>query len=551
MASKQVTAAVAVDGAQRSGPLAESSSSQRTLAPSSGSHDDEDKAPDNDAAAAGVQQTNDLEKGGVLVVASTPDVPHGPSEKGDGAERKASTAAVPPVPPAPAPGAHAELMYSRYSPARKRFFCFILGLCGVLSPLATTGCLTALPEISSTFHTTGSIINISNGLYTGAMGVSAFIWGVTGALGGRRIVLFTSVITFFFFSLGSALSPNLAGFFVFRILSGFSGTGLLVCGPAVVGDLYKPTERGTALSWIMSGTLIGPAVGPTIGGIIVTYTSWRNIYWFQTALAGLASVLTVCFLPETSHSRRWDNMPKETRLAETLAAFNPVRLAVLFSQPDLLLIALASSSLLWNMYAFFAPIVYVIDPRLHFTKPLQAGLFYLAPGCGYFVATFFGGRYADYMVKKWIRKRGGVRRPQDRLRAAIPWMAVGTPVCMLIYGWCLDKNKGGVALLAVVMFIQGFTQLMIFPAINTYCVEIVPNRATEVLGGNYFIRYMFAAAGTSLAIPATNGIGIGWFCTISVGFILCASVGVLLVIYDKVPRFSKNMQTLDDLAKAG
>ncbi len=443
----------------------------------------------------------------------------------------------PEEPPQPALTAaeRAELMYARFSPGRKRFLCAILAMSGVLSPLSTTGSLTALEQIAETYHTSGSVINISNGLYTGAMGVSAFIWGVTGVLGGRRIVLLPNLVLFTLFSMGNALAPNLSAFYIFRILSGFSGTALLVGGPAVVGDIYTPTQRGTALAWIMSGALIGPAIGPTIGGIIVTYSSWRNIYWFQTGLGGLATILAIAFLPETAHARRWDTIPRERRLAECAAAYNPWRLVLLFRRPDLFLVALASSSLIWNMYAFFAPIVYVINPRLHFTKPLQAGLFYLAPGFGYLTATFFGGRNADRVVKKWIRKRDGVRRPQDRLRAALPWMGFGTPACMLIYGWCLQYNKGGIALLVVVMFIQGFTQLMIFPAVNTYCIDVVPGRSTEVLGGNYFIRYMFGAAGTALAIPATDGIGIGWFCTISTAFILCAWVGVVLVIYDKVP----------------
>lgn len=39
-------------------------------------------------------------------------------------------------------------------------------------------------------------------------------------------------------------------------------------------DIYRPTERATALGWFLSGTLIGPAFGPFLGGIIVTYTTW-------------------------------------------------------------------------------------------------------------------------------------------------------------------------------------------------------------------------------------------------------------------------------------
>lgn len=187
-------------------------------------------------------------------------------------------------------------------------------------------------------------------------------------------------------------------------------------------------------------------------------------------MSGIASALAVAFIPETAHQRGWDSIPKNKKVRGTLAAFSPLRLLVLFSRVNLVLVALASSSLLWNMYAFFAPIVYVINPRLHFTTPLQSGLFYLAPGSGYLLATFFGGRYADHAVKKWIRKRDGHRRPEDRLRAAVPWMGLGTPVCMLIYGWCLEYNRGGIPLLVITMFIQGFTQLMIFPALNTYCL---------------------------------------------------------------------------------
>jgi MFS family permease len=58
-----------------------------------------------------------------------------------------------------------------------------------------------------------------------------------------------SAALFFAFSIGTALAPNLAAFFVFRILTAFQGTAFLVIGSSVIGDIYKPTERGTALGW--------------------------------------------------------------------------------------------------------------------------------------------------------------------------------------------------------------------------------------------------------------------------------------------------------------
>lgn len=62
------------------------------------------------------------------------------------------------------------------------------------------------------------------------------------------------------------------------------------------------------MGWFMSGTLIGPAIGPFIGGIIVTYTSWRVIFWVQTGLAGLAALGAITILPETIHHKKYDDL---------------------------------------------------------------------------------------------------------------------------------------------------------------------------------------------------------------------------------------------------
>jgi MFS family permease len=51
-----------------------------------------------------------------------------------------------------------------------------------------------------------------------------------------------SAALFTAFSIGTALAPNLASFFVFRILTAFQGTAFLVIGSAVIGDIYKPVS---------------------------------------------------------------------------------------------------------------------------------------------------------------------------------------------------------------------------------------------------------------------------------------------------------------------
>jgi len=116
--------------------------------------------------------------------------------------------------------------------------------------------------------------------------------------------------------------------------------------------------------------------------------------------------------------------------------------------------ALASSSLMLNQFSLLTPIRYVLNPRFHLTSPIQGGLFFLAPGTGYLLGTVFGGVYADYIVKRWIASRGGLRVPEDRLRSALPFLGVVLPSCVVVYGWSVERAVGGVGLPVVVMFVS-------------------------------------------------------------------------------------------------
>ena len=419
-------------------------------------------------------------------------------------------------------------IYDRFSHGRKVTIVTVLSICSFLAPISSTSILAAAPEVVETFNTTGGIFGVSNALYMIFMGVSPLIYGPMGTAFGRRWPLMVAAVTFTAFSVGTALAPNLAAYFIFRILSALQGTCFLIVGSTVIGDIYRPVERGTAYGWFLSGTLIGPAAGPFIGGIIVTYASWRGIFWLQTALAGAASLGVIFLIPETIHRTRTGELKGLSRRQQARKLWswvNPWRVLVLFRYPNILVAGIASSSLVWNMYSLLTPIRYVLNPRFGLDSPLEGGLFYIAPGCGYLVGTFFGGRYADHTVKKYIAKRGGHRIPEDRLHSCVVAMGVVIPACMLIYGWSIEKRVGGIPLPVVCMFVQGIAQLICFPSLNTYCVDVMQSRSSETVAGNYVIRYVFAAAGSAACLPVIERIGVGWFSTISAAFLVLAAAG--------------------------
>ncbi|KFX97676.1 hypothetical protein O988_04742 [Pseudogymnoascus sp. VKM F-3808] len=423
-------------------------------------------------------------------------------------------------------------VYDRLTPSRKRVIVALISYCSFLSPIGSTTVLSAIPEVASEYHTTGSVINISSALYMLFMGISPCFWGPASQIFGRRWVCISTAFLFACCSLGTALSPNLASFFVFRILTAFEGTSFLIVGAAVLGDIYRPTERATAMGWFLSGTLIGPALGPFIGGIIVTYTSWRVIFYLQTALAAVGTILAYFLLPETIHQTKTHllaGLPLRKQASVLAQLTNPWRVIALFKYPPLTLISLCSSSLVWNMYSLLTPIRYVLNPRFGLTSPMQAGLFYLAPGAGYLAGTFVGGRWADYTTKKWIKIRGE-RVAEDRLRSGIPFLGGVIPAAVLIYGWSVDKAVGGIPLPVICLFVQGVAQLFCFPSLNTYCLDVLPELGAEVIAGNYMVRYLFGAMGTAVVLPAVESIGVGWFSTISAGFMIAAALAAAATV---------------------
>lgn len=66
----------------------------------------------------------------------------------------------------------------------------VMAWCGLLSPISSTTVLSAIPEVAATFHTTGSMISLSNALYLVFMALSPCFWGPLCQVLGRKTVGF-------------------------------------------------------------------------------------------------------------------------------------------------------------------------------------------------------------------------------------------------------------------------------------------------------------------------------------------------------------------------
>lgn len=285
------------------------------------------------------------------------------------------------------------------------------------------------------------------------------------------------------------------------------------------------------LSWVSSLSSADRAVtlsyehcvNTGAGGIIVTYTSWRVIFWLQAGLTVVCLVGLVAFmsetLVETENCKKaiFKRIPsKSARFSFLATEINPLRpLRLLVKWPNLALVAFGSGSIIWNVYGLLTPITYILNPRFKLETPTQSGLFYLAPGLGAFFGTFIGGRWADHTVKRWIQKRDGHRMPEDRLRSCAFVLVGIMPASMLVYGWTVDQAVGGIAVPVISMFVQGLGQGLCMPCLNSYIIDVMQSRSAESVAGNFLVRYICGAISTAVVLPVIEAIGVGWFGTIS------------------------------------
>lgn len=122
--------------------------------------------------------------------------------------------------------------------------------------------------------------------------------GSLSELFGRSVVINSANVLFVIaLSLGT-VAPTL-GFLTFtRALTG-AAVAINVLGPAIIGDIFKPEQRGTAMSMILFAPLLGSSIGPAFSGAAIETLSWRVIMLVCVILATVFYSIAFVFFRET------------------------------------------------------------------------------------------------------------------------------------------------------------------------------------------------------------------------------------------------------------
>ncbi len=175
-------------------------------------------------------------------------------------------------------------------------------LCGVLflTFLDNTVVSVGLANVQSDLHAgVTSLQWVVNGY---ALTFASFMLaaGMLGDLLGRKRIMLAGVAVFCAGSVVAATASNVDWLIAGRVIMGVGAAASEPGTLSIIRHVYPDREtRADALGVWAAISGLALALGPVIGGVLVGFSSWRAIFWFNLGFGLVAFVLAAVAVPES------------------------------------------------------------------------------------------------------------------------------------------------------------------------------------------------------------------------------------------------------------
>jgi len=336
----------------------------------------------------------------------------------------------------------------------------LLGALTAVAPLSIDMYLPSFPAIEAAFNAPGQA-PVTVAAFFAGLSVGQIMQGPLADRLGRRKPILWGMLLYAAASAGCALAPDLWSLAGFRAAAALGGSAGMVVSRAVVRDLATGTAAARLMSRLMLVMGAAPILAPSLGGVLLSISSWRALFWLLAGYGALAAVAVWCFLPET--------LPPERRRIVGLRGIARDYLTIATDR-RFLAPALTSGAGMAGMFAYIAASPAVFIDHYGMTPGIYAAMF------GMNAAGFIGAT----QINAWLL----ARYPLDRV---LRWgvRGLGCAALLLLVVALLKPANGWWLMppLLLCMSSLGFT---------------VPNAAVEAL------HHQGARAGSASAFMGTQ-----------------------------------------------
>jgi EmrB/QacA subfamily drug resistance transporter len=173
----------------------------------------------------------------------------------------------------------------------------IVGCALFMEMLDSTVISTALPAMAKELGEDPIKLNLAITSYLLSLAVFIPISGWMADRFGARTVFRAAIVIFTTGSVLCGASQSLPELVAARILQGFGGAMMVPVGRLIVLKTIAKSDLVTAMSYLTVPAVLGPVVGPPVGGFIVTYYSWRWIFFINVPIGFIGIMLVTWYIP--------------------------------------------------------------------------------------------------------------------------------------------------------------------------------------------------------------------------------------------------------------
>ena len=180
----------------------------------------------------------------------------------------------------------------------KRYLPWVVATALFMEQLDSTIVNTAIPSMAASLQVSPLSLRGVVAAYILSLAVGIPVSGWMADRFGTRRVFASAVALFTVSSILCGLSVNVPMLVGARILQGLGAAMMMPVGRLAVIRTFPKSELLVAMNFVVIPALIGPLLGPTVGGLIVHWLSWRDIFFVNIPVGVVALWLIHSHMPD-------------------------------------------------------------------------------------------------------------------------------------------------------------------------------------------------------------------------------------------------------------
>ena len=180
----------------------------------------------------------------------------------------------------------------------KRWLPWVVATALFMEQLDSTIVNTAIPSMAASLGVTPLSLKAVVTSYILSLAVGIPVSGWIADRYGTRRVFALAVGVFTLASVLCGLSVNVPMLVAARILQGLGAAMMTPVGRLAIIRTFPKSELLAAMNFVIIPALIGPLLGPTVGGLIVHWLSWREIFFVNVPMGIVALLIIYRHMPD-------------------------------------------------------------------------------------------------------------------------------------------------------------------------------------------------------------------------------------------------------------